>query len=99
MKSTSHAGGILGPLASPQGAFDTVANLKELASLDKDMPVSLIGGGKDDGLSLKSTGLDKIAKSHFNNVATHTYKEANHLSLHKLFHAWDAIKDNLHRRR
>ncbi len=98
MKSTSHAGGILGPLASPQGEFDTQANLQELSRLDPDMPINLIGGGKDDGLGLASTKLDKYAGKRFKNVKTHTSAQAEHLDQNKLSNAWDTIKDNLHRR-
>jgi pimeloyl-ACP methyl ester carboxylesterase len=55
------------------GSFDTAGALKEIAALDKDLPVHLMSGKGADGdqLGLDKTNLTRKAGKYFSNVSQH----------------------------
>ena len=94
-----------GNIADKEGTFDTAKNLRELAQLDKELPVNLISGTKHmkgtadtDHLSLNTTKLDKLAEENFTNVRRNQI-QADHMDGSKLEQSWDVIQDNLSRKK
>ena len=84
MKSLEYASGtmthmgFIGSISKAvAGGYDTEKHLVELSSIDKEIPVHMIGGNKDkkhkdfDWLSPQATGIDKTIEKNFINTSSY----------------------------
>lgn len=100
-------GGIGGAIGSRlHGDFDTMANLKELAALDQDLPVTFISGSREhkdaygrddpDDLAEAQTKLYQDSEGLFNHTQNFGV-DSNHMDQNKLSGVWKQVKDKLMR--